>query len=163
MDEEGGASGGGGGAGKIIAVVLIAVIAAAAYFLMSGDEEEEKKEEDVPVIHEAPPPLEKPMYLPLGSFVVNLTDGKYFLKSSITLAFTEPMAHAWLSTRLPIVKDMIITQFGALSTRKLKQARVREIVKQDLKNKINSLFPNNPGWEDRKPVKKILFEEFYTQ
>ena len=37
------------------------------------------------------------------------------------------------------------------------------IIKNDIKLRINSLFPNKPLWEDTAPVRKILFSEFYRQ
>ena len=41
---------------------------------------EEEVEEDI-VIREGPPPLLDPLYLDLGTFVVNMPDDKYFLPS----------------------------------------------------------------------------------
>ncbi len=58
---------------------------------------QEVDEEDN-VIREGPPPLEDPLYLDLGSFVVNMPDDKYFLKSSIQLAFVNSEAKEWWKT-----------------------------------------------------------------
>ncbi|MBF0280588.1 MAG: flagellar basal body-associated FliL family protein [SAR324 cluster bacterium] len=124
---------------------------------------EKKEEPETTIIQQGPPVLLDPQYSPMGSFVVNLQGGKYFLKTSITLIFEDPAPKLWLDKRLPLVKDLIITQLGRLSAKKLRSARVRELLRSDLRIKINSLFPNNPPWKDPKPVRRVLFEEFYTQ
>lgn len=123
----------------------------------------EKEEEDTSILKEGPPPLLNPIYKDLGTFVVNLQGGKYFLKTTITIVFAEQAPFMWMDRRTPIVKDMIITHLRRLSAKKLRKSQVRQLLKKDLRNKLNSLFPNSPGWSDRKPVKKILFQEFYTQ
>ena len=48
---------------------------------------QEKEVEEITVIRDGPPPLAEPEYLDLGTFVVNMPGDKYFLKSSIQLAF----------------------------------------------------------------------------
>lgn len=121
------------------------------------------EEEEAPLIQEGPPPLLTPVYLPLGTFVVNLREGKFFLKTTITLVFANSQPQLWLEKRLPLVKDLLITQLGRLSVRRLRDVRFRQQLKNDLRVRINSLFPNNVSWDDARPLKKILFEEFYTQ
>jgi len=159
MAEEEGEGSGGGGKLKLILIVLLLVIAGIAAFFFLTQEEEDKPE----IIREGPPPLEKPEYLDLGTFIINLKDGKYYLKTSIQLAFADVMAKTWLEARLPIVKDLIITQLQSLTSRQIRVPRVRMLLKRDLLIKLNSLFPNLPMWEDRDPIKKILFVEFYRQ
>lgn len=123
---------------------------------------EGKTEEETTSFREnAPPQIDDPEYLDLGTFVVNLKDGKYFLKTTITLIFSDSRAALWLKERMAIVKDLIINQLSRLTSKKLRKSKVRRLLKNDLKIKINSLFPNN--WSDQKPLKKILFQEFYTQ
>ena len=56
--------------------------------LMGGSEEEVEEPE---VIREGPPPLENPQYVDLGTFIVNMPGDKYFLKSSIQIAFNDPI------------------------------------------------------------------------
>ncbi len=122
-----------------------------------------KEEVEAPIIQKGPAPILNPQYSPMGAFVVNLKGGKYFLKTTITLVFEDPAPKLWLDGRLPLVKDLIITQLGRLSAKKLRSAKVRELLRSDLRIKVNSLFPNNPPWQDLRPVRKVLFEEFYTQ
>ena len=91
----------GGGKSKlvliIVAVVLLIVIGAVAFFLLSGGEEEEGEipEEELPVT-ETVEPLAVPLFLPLESYVVNLKDGRRYLKASIQLMMSDPAAMAYL-------------------------------------------------------------------
>jgi len=62
---------------------------------------------------------------------------------------------------MAIVKDLIITKLRRLDAKSLRKKRTRQLLRNDLKIKINSLFPNN--WPDPKPLKKVLIPEFYTQ
>ena len=41
--------------------------------------------------------------------------------------------------------------------------RSRPIIKNNIKLRLNSLFPNKTQWEDQNPVKKILFSEIETE
>lgn len=157
-DEEGEISGGGGKLKWIIILVLLLLIGAAVFFFLTKEEDKEQE-----IIREGPPPLEKPQYMDLGTFIINLTDGKYYLKTSIQLAFAEPVPKNWLLIRLPVVKDLIITQLQTLSSKQLRDPKIRYLLKKDLQIKLNSLFPNSPQWEDPEPIKKILFVEFYRQ
>ncbi len=96
-------------------------------------------------------------------FIGLLPGDKYFLKSSIQIAFNDPIPKAWMQARLPIVKDMLVTHLQTISVEQFDDLRSRPIIKNDIKLRINSLFPNKPQWEDTAPVRKILFSEFYRQ
>ena len=164
-DEEGG---GGGGKKKmviiIVAVVLLLVIGIVVFILMSGgdDEEEELPEVEQQVTNVAEP-LAAPIFLPLESFVVNLKDGRRFLKTSIQLMLSEPGASAYLTMRLIEVKDIVLSELQELSVEDVKQSDSREALKQRLISAISQLFPSKPEWEDPEPIKKVLFEEFVIQ
>jgi len=174
-EEEGGESGGGessggetssGGKKKkiiiIVAVVLLLVIGIVVFFLMPGDEEEQLPEEELPVTDVAEP-LEVPIFLPLESFVVNLKDGRRFLKASIQLMLSEPGAAAYLTMRLVEVKDIVLAEPQELSVEDVKQSDAREALRQRLISAISQIFPSKPEWEDPEPIRKVLFEEFVIQ
>ena len=174
-EEEGGESGGGessggetssGGKKKkiiiIVAVVLLLVIGIVVFFLMPGDEEEQLPEEELPVTGVAEP-LEAPIFLPLESFVVNLKDGRRFLKASIQLMLSEPGAAAYLTMRLVEVKDIVLAELQELSVEDVKQSDAREALRQRLISAISQIFPSKPEWEDPEPIRKVLFEEFVIQ
>ena len=115
------------------------------------------------IIRGGPPPLEDPQYLDLGTFVVNMPGDKYFLKSSIQLAFENSAAKDWLLERLPIAKDLIITHLNSITVEQFDDTKNRVVIKNDLQIRLNSLFPNKAAWEDSVPIRRILFSEFYRQ
>ena len=163
-DEEGG---GGGGSKKkliiiIVAVVFLLVTSIVVFMLMSGEEEEQLPEEEMQVTDVAEP-LAEPIFLPLESFVVNLKDGRRFLKASIQLMLSEPGAAAYLTVRLVEVKDIVLAELQELSIEDVKQSEAREALRQRLISAISQIFPSKPEWEDPEPIRKILFEEFVIQ
>ena len=164
-DEEGGGGGGGGSKKKliiIVAVVLLLVIGIVVFMLMSGEEEEQLPEEEMQVTDVAEP-LEEPIFLPLESFVVNLKDGRRFLKTTIQLMLSEPAAAAYLTVRLIEIKDIVLAELQELSVEDVKQSDAREALRQRLISAISQIFPSEPEWEDPEPIRKVLFEEFVIQ
>ena len=161
-DEEGG----GGGSKKkliiIVAVVLLLVIGIVVFMLMSGEEEEQLPEEEMQVTDVAEP-LAEPIFLPLESFVVNLKDGRRFLKTTIQLMLSEPAAAAYLTVRLVEIKDIVLAELQELSVEDVKQSDAREALRQRLISAISQIFPSEPDWEDPEPIRKVLFEEFVIQ
>ena len=143
-------------------IALFLLLTALFPFVSSLNAAEEEVEE-IKVIREGPPPLEDPQYLDLGTFVVNMPGDKYFLKSSIQLAFENSAAKEWLLTRLPIAKDLIITHLNSITVEQFDDTKRRAVIKNDLQIRLNSLFPNKAVWEDSDPIRRILFLEFYRQ
>jgi flagellar FliL protein len=147
----------------IVAVVLLIVIGAVAFLMMGGDEEEEElPEEELPVT-ETVEPLATPLFLPLESYVVNLKDGRRYLKATIQLMMSDPAAMGYLQLRMVEVKDAVLTELQEVSAEDVAQAEAREALKQRLINVISKLFPTKPEWEDPEPIRKVLFEEFVIQ
>ena len=108
-------------------------------------------------------PLAEPIFLPLESFVVNLKDGRRFLKTTIQLMLSEPGAAAYLTVRLVEVKDLVLGELQELSVEDVKQSDARDALKQRLISAISQVFPSTTEWEDPEPIKKVLFEEFVIQ
>ena len=146
-------------------IALFLLLTALFFFVSSlnAAEEEVEEVEEIKVMREGPPPLEDPQYLDLGTFVVNMPGDKYFLKSSIQLAFENSAAKEWLLTRLPIAKDLIITHLNSITVEQFDDTKSRAVIKNDLQVRLNSLFPNKAVWEDSVPIRRILFLEFYRQ
>lgn len=126
-----------------------------------------QKPKDVPaaveqkVVEEEPPPIEHPLYIDLGKMAVNLKDGQHTLRASIQLLLGSEPAAKWLEERLPLVKDLVLSQLQTLTTDQVTQSQSRLLLRQDLMIKVNSLVPNSPPWKDKNPVKQILLQEFY--
>ena len=142
-----------------IPLLLLAIVVLFPSGCQSGDETEAPQK----VLREGPPPLDDPTYMSLGTFVVNMPDGKYYLKTTMSLAFTDSGPMEWMNARIPLVKDMIIRHLQSISVEQLEDLKYRQILKNDLMIRLNSLFPNEPTWDDLDPVKRILFTEFYKQ
>ena len=166
-DEEGGGGGGGGGKKKliiiIVAVVLLLVIAIVAVLLLTGGEEEEAEEEEIVEVTEEGEPLAAPIFHPLESYIVNLKDGRRYLKTTIQLMLSEEMANAYLTARIVEIKDIVLSELQDLSVEDVKQAESREALRQRLISAISQIFPTKPEWADPEPIKKVLFEEFVLQ
>ena len=118
MAEEQGDSGGGGGSKKkmiiiIIAILLLLVIGIVVFLLMSSGEEEELPEEEQQVTAIAEP-LATPIFLPLESFVVNLKDGRRFLKTTIQLMLSEPGASAYLTVKSETLVEKIADSLASI-------------------------------------------------
>jgi len=164
-DEEGGGGDGGGGKKKliiiIVAVVLLLVIAIVAVLLLTGGEEE--AEEEIVEVTEEGEPLAAPIFLPLDSYIVNLKDGRRYLKTTIQLMLSEEMASAYLTARIVEIKDIVLSELQDLSVEDIKQAESREALRQRLISAISQIFPSKPEWVDPEPIKKVLFEEFVLQ
>ena len=139
------------------------LVLTALFFFTSSLHAAEEVVKKTKVIREGPPPLEDPQYLDLGTFVVNMPGDKYFLKSSIQLAFENSAAKDWLLARLPIAKDLIITHLNSITVEQFDDTKNRVVIKNDLQIRLNSLFPNKAAWEDSVPIRRILFSEFYRQ
>ena len=84
------------------------------------------------VIREGPPPLVDPLYLDLGTFVVNMPGDKYFLKISIQLGFENAAAKEWLENRLPIARDLIITHLNSITVAQFDDTKNRAVIKNDI-------------------------------
>ena len=151
----------GGSIEKYTASLLLIILA--IFFSASTLHAQEKEVEEITVIRDGPPPLAEPEYLDLGTFVVNMPGDKYFLKSSIQLAFENGAAKEWMLARMPIVKDLVITHLNSITVELFDDTKNRAVIKNDLQNRLNSLFPNKTNWEDTLPVRKVLFLEFYRQ
>ena len=146
----------------VIALVLLLVVGIVVFLLIPSDEEEDMPEEEQNVT-EVAEPLITPIFLPLESFIVNLKDGRRFLKTSIQLMLSEPAASAYLTVRLVEVKDIVLAELQELSVEDVKQSDARDALKQRLISAISQILPSNPEWEDPEPIRKVLFEEFVIQ
>jgi len=172
------AEGDGGGKLKliIIAVVLLLLIGggvAAAMMFLSGGEGDMAANGGAgggsmagvsPAAPQGSAIIEEPKFLALGTFIVNLADGRRYLKTTLELMMTEEAAKIYLEARLSEVKDLIVAELQTLSTEQLRDPAEREQLKQRLLSKVESLLPSKDvEWEDPRPIKKVLITEFYLQ
>jgi len=175
--EAGGGSGGGGGKLKMIlvAVVLLLLLGGGAalglwIFLGSGETAMKgggKAPEAAAGGGGDGCPTEHLGYVALGDFVVNLADGRRYLKTKIDLMVCEEdvaLVVAYLNARMAEIKDLVISELQTLNSEQLRDQKERELLRQRLLRRVESLLPNdNQEWEDANPIKKVLITEFYLQ
>jgi len=179
MAEEDAEEGGGGGKKTliIIIVVLLVLIGGLVFGYMkffpkddgaaaSGENtsQEQIEEEIASASQKEAEKLTDPKYTPAKKYVVNLRDGRHFLTIQLVAALEDPEALSFLSTREPIIDDMIISLLGNLTSDDLKAPSGKALLKREIYKKINSLFTqefiDKSDDHDTTPVKKILFTEF---
>jgi len=112
-------------------------------------------------------PTEHLNYITLGDFVVNLADGRRYLKTKIDLMLCDKkvaLVNAYLAARMAEIKDLVISELQTLSSEQLRDQKERELLRQRLLRRVESLLPNGEkDWEDPNPIKKVLITEFYLQ
>lgn len=163
---------GGGGFGRLIKLFLVLVLLAllgaggfAAYLFLSTGKEDASKAAATAAMRQDGGSIKNPHYLDLGDFIVNLADGRRYLKTHLQLLVSEDKAVAYLQVRLAEVKDLIIAELQTMDSEQLRDGRNRELLKSRLLTKIESLLPSgkDKDWDDPKPIKKVLITEFYLQ
>ncbi len=171
-EEEGGGSAGGGKLKLIIIIVAVLLLllggAGAAYFFLfssppTPEEEEQALAEAEKALSQEVEPLETPIFVPLGTYTVNLKDGRRYLRAKIQLMMSESSAADYLTLRLVEIKDIVNSELQLLSVEALSTPEGKEELKNELTKKITALFPKEPDWDDPHVLRKVLFEEFYMQ
>jgi flagellar FliL protein len=108
--------------------------------------------------------LEHPVYLDMGTFIVNLADGRRYLKATMQLLISEEGAKAYLNTRLVEVKDLVLAELRTLTAESLRDPGTVEDLKQRILLRVESVLPAQAKeWKDPRPVRKLLITEFYIQ
>lgn len=144
----------------IAAVVAVVVLGLVALLLFSGGEEEEEAEAEVEEVVEDTTPLAAPSFLELGTYAVLLKDGKHNFRVTLQLMISEPPAKFYLATRMPLVKDILLSVLPRYTAKQLYTEEGRDQLRADVISEMNTLFPKEPGWDDPRTIRKVLFEEF---
>ena len=113
-------------------------------------------------------PTEYLNYITLGDFVVNLADGRRYLKTKIDLMLCDEEVQeveTYLAVRMAEVKDLVISELQTLNSEQLRDQKERELLRQRLLRRVESMLPNSEDhkWKDPNPIKKVLITEFYLQ
>jgi flagellar protein FliL len=169
---EGEAKRGLGGLIRLIVIGLVAILVlggggGAAYwwfFMHKSADATKMGKEGASAADSGPELIEKPTYLDLGSFTVNLAEGRRYLKASLQLLMNDEKAKEYLTTRIVEVKDLCVGELQQETADQLKDPRERELMKQRMLTKIQTMLPVPPkDWKDPMPVKKVLVTEFLIQ
>ena len=153
----------------LVAIVVLAVLAGGAYwfFVMRKADEKTAKpggREGRQTVDTGGELIEHPQYLDLGSFTVNLAEGRRYLKTSMQLLLNEEKANEFLKARVVEIKDLVVGELQQQTADSLKDPRERELLKQRILTKLQTLLPVPPKeWKDPMPIKKLLITEFLVQ
>ena len=165
-----------GGIGRLIKLVMIVVLlvalAGGGYFLVqrfllsdSGVAGGGGGTPALAEVNELQGSIPDPHYLELGDFIVNLADGRRYLKIKIQVMLSDEKAKEYLQLRMAEVRDVVLRKLQSLSGDDLKGDRSHADLRKKLHRQIFSLFPNKESDRDWKgdPLKKLLITEFYLQ
>ncbi len=111
------------------------------YVLQQGGENEQKKAAASFKIMELEP------------VVINLSDGHY-IRIAIALGYTGDESE--LKNKLPAINDILITTVGAMTSKELISPEGKELLKENLLLKINSILSGAH-------VRNIFYREFIVQ
>lgn len=171
---------GGRGLGRLIRIIVIAVIAlvvlggagfGAWWFLSHRSADEGARPmaggKEGPRGASSAELKENPQYVDLGSFTVNLAEGRRFVKASMQVMTADlkgqkkasDKAAEYLKPRIAELKDIAVTVLQQQTSDTLKSAEGREQLKADIEKRILVLLPD----EDRPAVLKVLVTEFIIQ
>jgi len=161
--------GGGGGLVKIIiiAVVVLALITAGVvgFFWFMRSKDEVAGGPAPAELRDVAMTMENPQYLELGTFIVNLSDGRRYLKTNLSLLISEEKAKEFLTKRIPQIKDMVVAELQTVSSDQLREGLHRTKLRRALLSQVKTLLPeaDEMEWTDKDPIKKVLITEFYLQ
>ena len=153
----------------LIAILVIAAVGGGAYwyfFMRKADERVARTggREGRQAVDTGPELIEHPQYLDLGSFTVNLAEGRRYLKTTMELLVSDEKANEYLKTRIVEIKDLVVGELQQQTADSLKDPRERELLKQRILTKLQTLLPVPPKeWKDPMPIKKLLITEFLIQ
>jgi len=148
--------------GGVIVVVLIAV--AVWFFMFYGGDEDSEFDEEITIEEvDAEDPAADPLFLDLGSRVVNLMDGRRYLKTTIQLLIVDQAVFDYLRFRMVEVKAIVLSELQEISSEDIDTKQGREELKAKLIRAIKKTFPSRPDWDTADPIRKLLFLEFMLQ
>ena len=163
----------GGGLGRLIKLLVIAIVALVLIVggiliflkVMGPGEKEVAQAPEAAELRDVATIMENPQYLELGTFIVNLSDGRLYLKTNLTLLISEEKAKAYMEKRIPQMKDMVVGQLQNMTSEQLREGLHRTKLRRALLTQIKTLLPeaDEMDWTDRDPIKKVLITEFYLQ
>ena len=127
----------------LVFLLIVAMIAGGGvlfYVVQQGEKDEQKTADSFRIMEIEP-------------VVINLSDGHY-IRMAIALGYVGEESE--LKNKLPAVNDILITTAGAMSSRELISPEGKELLKENLLLKINSVLSGVR-------VRNIFYREFIVQ
>lgn len=140
----------------IVGIVLLLGIIGGGFFMlwtqmnalqMAAQEDEEDYEEDISSIG----PIFK-----LNAFVVNLSGGKRYLRTTMDLELKSDLLHDKVQQRLPQIRDTILMILPTKSIKEITGAEGKVALRAELIAKLNEVLGTDA-------ISNIYFSEFVVQ
>lgn len=113
----------------IIIVVLVLLLGAGGFFMMKRGGGEPPK----------PPEAELGPIEPVAEFLVNLADGRTYLKAEIAVHLDKNFKKEELAGNMPAVKDAIVARLRSLTPDKLRSEAGMKVVRRGLAADLNKV------------------------
>ncbi|MEY4592767.1 MAG: hypothetical protein RIR18_1662 [Pseudomonadota bacterium] len=152
-----------------LVIVLLVVVAGAALLLLKPKPHDGEEEE---VVEEKPKAKKKnehalpPAFIPLETFVVNLSqdDGGQFLQIIMTLRVEDPHEENAIKVLLPQIRNNVLRLLSMQKAAEMQTLEGRDKLQELLKDEINNVIePPKKGYPPDGPIQAVLFTSFIIQ
>ena len=152
---------------SLVVVLLIGIGAGLFFFLMHEEEIVEGEEQVVEVQEPEPeveiPEPEVPLYLELKPFTTTIGREPRHAKITMQLKMGSEPPRAYLSPRTAQIQDAVISVLQKTDSKEVERNGWVERLKERIIERLNKILPEEPEWEDPKPIRKVLFSELVLQ
>ena len=154
----------------VVVVLLLGIGAGLFFFLMPEEEvvEGEEGQEQVVEVQEPEeeieiPEPEVPLYLELKPFTTTIGREPRYAKITMQLKFGSEPPKAYMTIRVAQIKDAVIAVLQKTDSKEVERDGWVDRLKERIILRLNKIFPEEPEWEDPKPIRKVLFSELIVQ
>ena len=154
----------------VVVVLLIGIGAGLFFFLMPEEEiaEGEEGQEQVVEVQEPDPVVEipepeVPLYLELKPFTTTIGREPRYAKITMQLKLGSEPPRAYLTLRIAQIKDAVIAVLQKTDSKEVNRHGWVGRLKERIIARLNKILPEEPDWEDPKPIRKVLFSELVLQ
>ena len=152
---------------SVVVVLLIGIGAGLFFFLMPEEEIVEGEEQVVEVQEPGPeveiPEPEVPLYLELKPFTTTIGREPRYAKITMQLKMGSEPPRAYLTLRTAQIKDAVIAVLQKTDSKEVERNGWVGRLKERIIKRLNKILPEEPEWEDPKPIRKVLFSELVLQ
>ena len=152
-----------------LVVVLLIVVAGAAFLLLKPKHdpaEEEEVVEEKPKPKKKNEPLKPPVFIPLETFVVNLSqeDGGQFLQIIMSLRIEDAHDEPIIKGLMPQIRNNVLRLLSSQKAAEMQTLEGRDKLQELLKDEINNVIePPKKGYPPDGPIQAVLFTSFIIQ
>ena len=103
------------------------------------------------------------MYLELKPFTTTIGREPRYAKITMQLKFGSEPPKAYMTIRIAQIKDAVIAVLQKTDSKEVERDGWVDRLKERIILRLNKIFPEEPEWEDPKPIRKVLFSELSVQ